>query len=72
LVLHFSGRFLLIVSLRVRRLSMYVSLFSGIIKLEQYQRFPVNYTSEFWELSEATAYNEQHTKAIRTSNTMAH
>jgi hypothetical protein len=38
----------------------------------QYQRYPVNYTSEFQELSEATAYNEQQTKAIKTANPMAH
>jgi len=51
---------------------MYVSLFSVIISQVQYQRFPVNYTNEIWELSEATAYKDQHTKATKTSNLMAH
>ena len=48
LVLHFSGRFLLTVSLRRKRMSMYISLF--IVEIY------VNYTSEFRELSEVTMF----------------
>ena len=48
LALHFSGCFLLTASLRRRRMSTYISLF--IVKI------PVNYTSEFWELLEATVH----------------
>jgi hypothetical protein len=48
LVLHFCGHFLLTASLRQRRMSMYIYLFTVVI--------PVNYTSEFRELSEAAMY----------------
>jgi hypothetical protein len=48
LFLHFSGCFLLTASLRRRRKSVYISLFTVAI--------PVNYTSEFQELLEATMY----------------
>jgi hypothetical protein len=46
LFLRFSGRFLLTVSLRGRRVSMYVSLFAVVISL--------NYTSEFLKRFEDT------------------
>jgi len=46
LVLHFLGRFLLTASLRRRRMSLYINFPSAAI--------PVNYFSEFLELSEAT------------------
>jgi hypothetical protein len=49
LVLHFSGRFLLAASLRRRKLSMCISLFTIAI--------PVNYASEFREILETTTYN---------------
>jgi len=45
LVLHFSGRFLLTASLRRRRMSLYINLFTVTI--------PVNYTREFRERFEA-------------------
>ena len=48
LVLQFSGRFLLTTSLRRRRISLYISLFTVAV--------PAKYTSKFWELFEATAY----------------
>jgi hypothetical protein len=48
LVSHFSGRFLLTASQRRRRMSKYISLFTVAI--------PVNYTSEFRELLEATVH----------------
>jgi hypothetical protein len=51
LVLLFSGHFLLIASLRRRRMSMYFSLFTAAI--------PINYVSEFRELFEATAYTHR-------------
>ena len=48
LVLHFTGSFLLIASLKRRKVLMYISLFTAAS--------PLNYTSEFRELFEATAY----------------
>jgi len=48
LILHFSGRFLLITSLRRRRMSMSLSLFTVAI--------PVNYTTEFLELFADTTH----------------
>jgi hypothetical protein len=46
LVLRFSGRFLLTASLRGRRVSIYISLFTIVISL--------NYTSEFLKYFEDT------------------
>ena len=46
-ILHFSGCLLLTTSLRRRRTSMYISIYTLAI--------PINYTSEFWELLEVTA-----------------
>jgi len=46
LVLHFLGRFLLTASLRRRKMSLYINFASATI--------PVNYSSEFLELFEAT------------------
>ena len=48
-ILHFSGRFILTASLRERRMSEYISLYTVAIT--------VNYTSEFRESFEATAYH---------------
>jgi hypothetical protein len=45
---HFWGRFLLIASLRRRRMSMYISLLTAEI--------PVNYSREFRELFGDTTY----------------
>jgi len=44
----FWGAFLLTAFLARRGLTMWVSLFTAAI--------PVNYTSEFWEIFEATSY----------------
>jgi len=46
LVLHFLGRFLLSASLKRRRISLYINFPSAAI--------PVNYSSEFLEIFEAT------------------
>jgi len=56
LVLHFSGRFLLIASLRRQRMSIYIFFITGSNSCNLYQQIPVNYTSEFREIFEATTY----------------
>ena len=48
----FWGRFLLTAFLRRRRISVHISLFTATIR--------VNYTSEFQELFETTAYEVDH------------
>ena len=57
---------------RVPKVKKDVNVFFIIISQVLYQRLPVNFISEIWEHSEAAAYNGQHTKAIKTSNPMAH
>ena len=56
-IVHFSGRFVLTVSLRNWKISMYTSLFTVSI--------PVNYTSEFREHFEVTTNLEYFLKISR-------